>query len=186
MARYNYVIIPARFIITVGHILAIATVKNGLSHNIRASLDPQFSSGESNYPYPYPATSDQLYHQDYQSLLSSATSAINLAYVCLALDLFGLICGLTLFMQRVHLFQAGVHFCGSVLTCWFVSESIPAILDPQKYLIALINFYHSHLSVYSMKVQTLWRIVGWTNIPTALVELIVLFSLYWTQTPTYW
>jgi len=37
-----------------------------------------------------------------------------------------------------------------------------------------------------MDANSLWTIVGLTNIPTALVEVLVLFSQYYTKTPTYW
>jgi hypothetical protein len=42
------------------------------------------------------------------------------------------------------------------------------------------------LTVYAMDANSLWTIVGLTNIPTALVEVLVLFSQYYTKTPTYW
>ena len=123
MAKYNHVVISTRFITTIGHILAIAMVKSGLQDNIRSSLDPQMIMyhHEEPYPFPYP-TPDSSYYLQYQSLYSSATSAINMAYVCLALDLFGLIFGSSLFLHQVNIVQALLHFVGSVLTCWFIGK----------------------------------------------------------------
>ncbi|KAL3763918.1 hypothetical protein ACHAWU_003384 [Discostella pseudostelligera] len=66
---------------------------------------------------------------------------------------------MTMFMNRINVFQSLVHFWGSIFTCWFV--------------------------LYTMKAETLWSIVGWTNVPTCLVELISMFFVYLRRKPTY-
>ena len=153
MTDANVVLVPARFVVTLGHILALSMAKGSLNDNIRASLDPRFGPGhnrlvlrshflleitgtnptlflrsdysslhEESYPYPHPTELGQPYYEQYQSLLQSATSAINAGYVCLVLDMFGLLSGLTIFMKRINLLQTTLHFCGSALTCWYVCE----------------------------------------------------------------
>mmetsp|Transcript_25710 Transcript_25710/g.53710 ORF Transcript_25710/g.53710 Transcript_25710/m.53710 type:complete len:169 (-) Transcript_25710:157-663(-) len=168
MRDSNLVLVPARFVVTMGHILAISMVKRSLDDNIRTSLDLQNSGYNSNYsiiyqerPHAYPklAISDH-YNEKYQYLLRSSNYAINVAYVCIGFELVCLFCGLTIFMRRVNSFQTLVHFCGSILTCWFV--------------------------VNRTKAQILWVIVGWTNVTTALVEMVVLFLLHCIQTPSHW
>ena len=125
-------------------------------HTIRSDwiLDHAF------YPYPYPQSSDQVYHEEYHSMLRSATPTINAAYVCLGFEMVGMISGSTTFLTRVNIFQAWVHFCGSILTCWF--------------------------AVYGLDVRALHTIVGWTTVPTTILELLVLISLCCVQTPTHW
>ena len=122
---------PIRFIVTLGNILALSIANQGLNKNIRASLDPEYNrlDGSLYEEHPYPTSSDQAYFDDqYQTLQQSTTAAIHLAYVCLAIDLLGLISGSTLFWKRVNFFQISLHFCGSVFTCCFISELIPIAL----------------------------------------------------------
>ena len=126
-------------------------------------------------------------HQEHRGLLSSVAAATTVAYSCLLLDMIGLLCGLTIFMKRVNLFQSVVHFCGSVLTCWFVRKLQG--INMRRYLNScslFISPLKCDPTVYAMDANSLWMIVGLTNIPTALVELLVLVSQYYTKTPTYW
>ncbi|KAL7470312.1 hypothetical protein ACHAXS_010545 [Conticribra weissflogii] len=124
----NLVLIPARFIVTIGHILAISIASHGLDDNIRSSI--YASSVLSNDPYmshystpdtflPSPPTSLH-HHSEYRSLRRELNSAISIAYVCMAIDMISLLFGLSIFKKRVNFFQVVTHFCGSVLVCYFV------------------------------------------------------------------
>ena len=186
---------PIRFIVTLGNILALSIARQGLNKNIQVSLDPEYNRSDGSlydepYPNPYPTSSDQAYFDQYQTLQQSTTAAIHAAYVCLAIDLLGLMSGSTLFWKRVNFFQILLHFWGSVFTCWFISELIPSSqttcsLKPHRPHIPLWHI-SSSIKEYALKAQVMWNIVGWTNIPTALMELFVLVMLCYTQRPTYW
>jgi arginine exporter protein ArgO len=84
------------------------------------------------YPETYPTAPDQPYYQQYQDLQRSTTAAIIIAYLCLIVDIIGLVTGMTMFMNRINVFQSFVHFWGSIFTCWFVckflSNSTPRML----------------------------------------------------------
>ena len=70
---------------------------NTLSYDVHRRLcqDILHPLHEESYPYPDTTDLDQPYdYEQYQSLLQSATSAINAGYVCLVLDMFGLLSGL--------------------------------------------------------------------------------------------
>jgi uncharacterized membrane protein len=99
------ILIPARFVITIGHLLAMTSATQTLNNNIKTSLMDQNSSSS-----------------DFESLNQLAASAISLAYVCFAIDMIGLLVGLSIFSKKVNLFHIVTHFAGSVLTCWFICE----------------------------------------------------------------
>jgi len=73
-------------------------------------------------------------------------------FVCFAFDFMGMLGGFTLFFPRINLFHIIVHFIGSVYTCWFISYSFPY--------------------------ETIWYIVGFTNITTAAVEIAMLIAIF--------
>ena len=77
---------------------------------------------QESYPHPYPPAPGEPYYQQYHVLLSSTTAALVIAYLCLVVDIIGLVTGATIFSARINAFQSFVHFWGSVFTCWFVCE----------------------------------------------------------------
>mmetsp|Transcript_31879 Transcript_31879/g.65037 ORF Transcript_31879/g.65037 Transcript_31879/m.65037 type:complete len:172 (-) Transcript_31879:173-688(-) len=164
----NLILIPARFIVTIGHFLAISMANHSSDDNIRSSLYASSVSANDHYTSHYstldpvlqsPPTS--LYHHpEYRSLRTELNSAISIAYACMAIDMISLLFGLSIFKKRVNFFQVVTHFFGSVLVCYFVA--------------------------YSMKAELLWHIVGWTNITTVSVELIGLIVTYHSNSPARW
>ena len=60
--------------------------------------------------------------------------------------------GFTLFFSKINLFQIVVHFIGGVYTSWFVA--------------------------YGWQWESIWYIVGFTNITTALVEVMMLIAIF--------
>lgn len=103
--KTNAILIPARFVITTGHLLAMTSVMQTLNNNTKTSLMDQNSRSS-----------------DFESLNQLAASAIALAYFCFAIDIIGLLMGLSIFNKKVNLFHVVIHFAGSVLTCWFIGE----------------------------------------------------------------
>lgn len=60
--------------------------------------------------------------------------------------------GFTLFFSQVNLLQIVIHFIGGVYTSWFIA--------------------------YGWKWQSLWYIVGFTNVTTAVVEIVMLLAIF--------
>mmetsp|Transcript_9267 Transcript_9267/g.16877 ORF Transcript_9267/g.16877 Transcript_9267/m.16877 type:complete len:254 (-) Transcript_9267:19-780(-) len=127
----NLILIPARFIVTIGHFLAISMANHSSDDNIRSSLYASSVSANDHYTSHYstldpvlqsPPTS--LYHHpEYRSLRTELNSAISIAYACMAIDMISLLFGLSIFKKRVNFFQVVTHFFGSVLVCYFVGKS---------------------------------------------------------------
>ena len=78
--------------------------------------------------------------------------ALNISYACFALDLLGMVGGFTLFFSKINLFQIIVHFIGGVYTSWFIA--------------------------YGWQWESIWYIVGFTNVTTAIVEIMVLVAIF--------
>ncbi|GMH68857.1 hypothetical protein TrRE_jg172 [Triparma retinervis] len=78
--------------------------------------------------------------------------ALNVSYICFAFDLLGMVGGFTLFFSKINLFQIIVHFVGGVYTSWFIA--------------------------YGWQWQSIWYIVGFTNITTAIVEVMMLIAIF--------
>jgi len=100
MGSTNYILIPFRFIVTLGHLTALLMVTHTIDDNIAAS-------GTSN-------TADA---KQYVYVWTVA------GFVCFAFDFIGMLGGFSLFFPRINLFQICVHFIGSIYTCWFISYS---------------------------------------------------------------
>ena len=87
---------------------------------------------------------------------SSANNAINVAlgfaYASFIFDFMGMLFGFTLFYPKINLFQIVTHFVGGVYVSWFIAES-----------------WHY---------ESLMWIVGFTNITTMIVEIIMLFAIF--------
>ncbi|CAM9624450.1 unnamed protein product [Ascophyllum nodosum] len=80
---------------------------------------------------------------------SDVNAALAVSIICFGLDFISIFFGLSIFMMKVNTLQTVAHFAGAVLIAHFISEE-----------------WHY---------RSLWYIVGFCNIPTALVELGVLF-----------
>ena len=122
----NAILIPVRFIVTIGHLLAISMVYQTLNNNIRTSLFSQNSFNKAQHSFPYSMNTDT---NDFRELKQSATAAVTLAGVCFAIDMLGLFAGISIFSKRNNCFQSVVHFIGSVLTCWYTCECINHTFD---------------------------------------------------------
>tara|TARA_B110000971_G_scaffold213011_1_gene243240 strand:- start:355 stop:690 length:336 start_codon:yes stop_codon:yes gene_type:complete len=74
------------------------------------------------------------------------------AFVCFFFDFLGMLGGFTLFFPRINLFHILLHFIGGVYTSWFIS--------------------------FSWQYESIWYIVGFTNLPTAIVEIVMLLAIF--------
>jgi len=87
-----------------------------------------------------------------EDALAQMDMLLNLSYCCFALDFLGMCGGFTLFFSKINLFQIVVHAIGGVYTSWFIA--------------------------YGWQYQSMWYIVGFCNLPTAIVELAMLFAIF--------
>jgi len=104
MANLNHQIIPARFLLTMGHFISISLVSYTLENNINASLRS-----------PSPAAEKQA--------TSEIEAAITFALCCFVFDFIGIFTGSSLFMNKVNLLQIMAHFIGGVAISTFIHEA---------------------------------------------------------------
>lgn len=129
MGSTNYLLIPFRFIVTIGHLCALLMVTYTLDDNIAASGTTNVDDAKQ-YVYVWTVA----------------------GFVSFAFDFIGMLGGFSLFFPRVNLFHIIVHFIGSVYTCWFIS--------------------------YSWHYEILSYIVTFTNITTAVVEMLMIVAIF--------
>jgi len=101
----NEKLIPARFLLTLGHFIALL--------NVSYSKDPHIFAVY-NDPTPEEIGDARSYMQ----------AAINTGIVCFLFDMSGLLYH-SLFMKKVNVLQIFLHFCGGVLLCTFTERSWP-------------------------------------------------------------
>mmetsp|Transcript_19872 Transcript_19872/g.27731 ORF Transcript_19872/g.27731 Transcript_19872/m.27731 type:complete len:142 (-) Transcript_19872:220-645(-) len=103
-------IIPARFLATVGFLIAAIMVYYSKDDNIRASLPATYSSSE------------------YDAKDSELSAAVTLSVVCTCLQILSMFSGYTLFMATLSSFHVLTSALGAILTCWFILDSWQAPL----------------------------------------------------------
>jgi len=86
------------------------------------------------------------------SKLAYARGSLIFGCVCFMFDFSGMFFGNTLFMPGINLAQVFFHATGSILLSWLITQN--------------------------WDVSTLWPIVLCTNLPTALLELGIIFAMY--------
>lgn len=100
--RTTDVLLPARFLLTMGHFIVTVLVVYGSAASVSAGLAASASSAT------------------VASATSSLTAAFSISFIAFAIQLGGLILGGTLLFNQLNLFHAVAHFFGGVLTAWFV------------------------------------------------------------------
>ncbi|CAM9486769.1 unnamed protein product [Ectocarpus sp. 12 AP-2014] len=134
-------VVPARFLVTLGHLVGVIMISKTKSDNVYAGLSSDPTAAEV-------ATAN-----------SHVNAALALAMVCFGLDFMSLFFGLSIFMMKVNALQTVAHFSGAVLIAHFISET--------------------------WDYRCLWQIVGCCNVPTAIVEVAVLFSVFYLKSSVY-
>mmetsp|Transcript_48913 Transcript_48913/g.98419 ORF Transcript_48913/g.98419 Transcript_48913/m.98419 type:complete len:143 (-) Transcript_48913:247-675(-) len=97
-------IIPARFLLTLGHFVSVCLITYTKEDNIYAVHNSATSKQKSDAVYEIQA-------------------AVNVAIVCFCFDFIGMFSGSSLFMNKVNLLQCLVHFIGGVLVSTFIHDS---------------------------------------------------------------
>ena len=97
-------IIPARFLLTLGHFIAVLLVHYTKDHHIYAVYDDP-SSTEKN---------DAVFQLE---------AALNVAVVCFVFDFLGMFTGASIFLHKVNFLQILIHFIGGILVCTFVQDA---------------------------------------------------------------
>lgn len=100
-------LVPARFLTTVGHLLASIMLYVTRGGNIRASLplNDSFNFGAYN---------------------ASVTAALALTWVCFAIEFAGLFLGLSMFLSKANSLYVCAHFTAIILCCIFMTQAWPS------------------------------------------------------------
>uniref|UniRef100_A0A7S2UVK1 Transmembrane protein 107 n=1 Tax=Fibrocapsa japonica TaxID=94617 RepID=A0A7S2UVK1_9STRA len=97
-------LIPARFLITLGHLIPTVMVMYVMEEQVYAGLSADATDKE----------------------IAAATAelegAVLLAIICFLVDLLGLVAGFTIFSTRVNVFQIIAHFVGGIQVSTFIHE----------------------------------------------------------------
>merc|ERR1712046_434994 len=99
--------IPTRFMLTMGHMIAVMMIWNNRADNVKAGVGTDASAGEI-----HDAKREVMY-------------ALIIAAVCFAMDFFGMLCGYSIFFPFLNFFQIVVHFIGGCLASFFVENAWP-------------------------------------------------------------
>lgn len=131
MGRASEILIPARFLLTVGHFVVVVMAFHNRVRDC-AAVAPQCGGGESrscnrhgrpaqdsNVSAGLPADSSSA---AVSAAANSLLAALGLAVICHAVCLAGLFLGWTLFADRLNAMHMVLHFFGGVLTSWFIID----------------------------------------------------------------
>lgn len=102
MGRARDVLIPARFLLTMGHFIVTVLAVYGRDAAVAAALPASASSAA------------------VAAATASLTAALVISFLAFIVQLGGLMLGGTLLRDGLNLFHAVAHFFGGVLTAWFV------------------------------------------------------------------
>ena len=103
MGRREDVLVPARFLLTIGHLVVVILAYSSAPGNVAAGLPASASSGEV-------AAAAQL------------NGSLGLSVFALGVQLFGLLSGATLLLNALNAMHCLLHFMGGVLTAWFIAD----------------------------------------------------------------
>ena len=104
MGRREDVLVPARFLLTIGHLVVVILAYSSAPGNVAAGLPASASSGE------VAAAAAQL------------NGSLGLSVFALGVQLFGLLSGATLLLNALNAMHCLLHFMGGVLTAWFIAD----------------------------------------------------------------
>ncbi|CAM9700137.1 unnamed protein product [Choristocarpus tenellus] len=97
-------VIPARFLVTLGHLIGTLMIFKTKIDNVYAGLGVD--------PTTFQVTSAE----------GKVNAALAVAVVCFLFDFIGIFFGLSIFMMKVNVLQTIVHFFGGVLVAQFIAE----------------------------------------------------------------
>jgi hypothetical protein len=100
----NHYVLSARFMLTMGHMIAMLLVFFNLNTNVNASFGDNASSADIN------------------AAIASSQAALIIGLVCIAVDFAGLVFGTSVFSTMVNLWQILFHLVGGVMFCWLITD----------------------------------------------------------------
>mmetsp|Transcript_8104 Transcript_8104/g.13477 ORF Transcript_8104/g.13477 Transcript_8104/m.13477 type:complete len:142 (+) Transcript_8104:104-529(+) len=133
MVSIQQYLISGRFLTTFGHLVALLLLFATVDNNIEISLGDSASSA------------------DKEEAVNNAWSALIIGFLCFLCDFSGLFFGTTLFYNTGNMLHIFLHFCGSLLLSWVVTDT--------------------------WNYKAIWPIVVFCNLPTALYELTILLAI---------
>ena len=104
MGRREDVLVPARFLLTVGHLVAVILAYSTAPGNVAAGL-----------PASAPAA-------DVAAAAAQLNGSLGLSVFALAVQLAGLLSGATLLRGALNAAHCLLNFFGGVLTAWFIAD----------------------------------------------------------------
>merc|ERR1711920_701450 len=99
------VILPARYLLTMGHFIVTTMVFFTKEENIARGLPASATPGT----------------EAFERAHRSMQIAWTLSMVCFSFDFLGLFAGYTMFVPNVNFLQIMSHFCGGILISWLIS-----------------------------------------------------------------
>ncbi|KAI9356520.1 transmembrane protein 107-like protein [Zopfochytrium polystomum] len=100
----SQILIPARFLATVGHIMATVMVLYTKDANLQRAMPLRDTSS-------------------YSSFNQSIMGALALTWICFAIELAGLFTGLTIFYGLTNAVYIGAHASATIALCFFIAEA---------------------------------------------------------------
>lgn len=142
MGRASDTLIPARFLLTVGHFIVVVLAFYHRVRPVDASQPtqrPRLAAASARLlrptavrtrPHPAPVQEAHVAAglgtdpsaSDVTKAGNSLLAALGLSIICLALCLWGLMAGFTLFFDRLNTIHMVLHFFGGVLTAWYIVD----------------------------------------------------------------
>jgi len=102
MGNADAYLIPGRFTLTLGHLVAVLVLYYYMDENVASGLPKNASSAQE------------------KTAMQSLRGAWTLALCCFVFDMVGMLGGLSIFFKSFNLVQSVLHFFGALYTCWFI------------------------------------------------------------------
>lgn len=99
------VLVPTRFLATMGHLTAVLMLFWTKEKNIERTLPLDYTESE------------------FDDKNSDFLAVLWLSVICFTVELLSLFAGITLFHNSKNAFHIFAHFMGGILMCWFIIES---------------------------------------------------------------
>ena len=103
----NQLLIPARFLMTFGHLLAVVLASEFCDHGVTVTLHSDSALQQMDQTVPH--GKDSPIH-----------AAFIISYVCLFIDFIGLLAGYSILVSPLNWYQVVMHFVGGLLMSGFV------------------------------------------------------------------
>ena len=115
-----------------------------------------FSSIENNVEKSF---SDSSSSEEKSRAYEASIAALVIGIGCFLFDFYGIFSGSTMFSPTINMIQIFFHFIGSIFLSWLITET-----------------WHY---------KALWPIIISCNFPTAIIECIMILSIYVFKTAVY-